>query len=142
MPPPSIVGLLVVDDEPLILDLLKKALPLFGFRVFAAASAAEAAAVYAAHRAEIGLALVDVLLSGEDGLAALARLQAIDPAVRCCFMTGDSGMAVFPRLMAAGAPDVFIKPFEVGALAAALHRLLREESYAGGSGFRAAANLS
>ena len=54
---------------------------------------------------------LDVRMPDQDGPAILHALRQINPAVRCCFMTGDSGDYSQAELLATGALDVLPKPF-------------------------------
>jgi FixJ family two-component response regulator len=47
--------------------------------------------IYGQHRRSSALVLLDVRMPDWDGPQTLAALQKFDPAVRCCFLTGDAG---------------------------------------------------
>ncbi|MBI1913450.1 MAG: response regulator [Planctomycetes bacterium] len=118
--PPRI---LVVDDEPLIRDLLSRYLESQGFRVLVAASGREAVERFRNERA-VGLVLLDVRMPGLDGPATLAALRCLNPQVRCCFMSGDLGSHTTKEIFHTGALALFEKPLHLSELAASLHRLL------------------
>lgn len=119
--PPSI---LVVDDEPLIRDLLSRYLELQGFRVLVAESGREAVQRYLNERG-VGLVLLDVRMPGGlDGPATLAALRYLDPQVRCCFMSGDLGTYTAEEIVRSGALALFQKPLQLSELATSLRRLL------------------
>ena len=61
-------------------------------------------------------------LSGPDTLVAL---QCINPRVRCCFMSGDTGAFSRDALLGMGAADVLMKPFGLLDVSDALRRVLR-----------------
>ena len=102
---------LVVDDEALVLRLLEMALPQHGLAVRQAGGGAEAVAVYRRHRGSIGVVLLDVRMPGLDGPQTLAALRAIDPGVRCVFMSGDTRGYSAEQLLGLGAARVVAKPF-------------------------------
>jgi CheY-like chemotaxis protein len=81
-------GVLVLDDEPSVRRMLQTALGLYGFRVWAAATGAEAVALFATHRGEIDVALLDVLLAGMGGPQTMAALRRLEPGLPCCLMSG------------------------------------------------------
>ena len=56
------------------------------------------------------------------GPATLAALRAIDPTVRCCFVTGDPNLTA--DLLALGAVAVFVKPFRLTELATAVAQIV------------------
>jgi CheY-like chemotaxis protein len=116
-------GVLVVDDEPLLLAVLQNALQDRGFTVWLAGSGLQALGVYQAHRKEIAVVLLDIRMPGLDGPQTLAALRQFNPAVRCCFMTGNMGLYLPEELLALGAVQVFAKPFELPQLAEELWQL-------------------
>jgi EAL domain-containing protein (putative c-di-GMP-specific phosphodiesterase class I) len=78
--------ILVVDDDPLILRSVERILSRAGYEVVTATDVAEA--VRYASKMPIQAALVDYVLSHEDGLQVLARLREIQPACLRILMTG------------------------------------------------------
>src|SRR5689334_22546953 len=88
---PASPGVLVVDDDPMVLRLLLAALPGYGFTVWPASSGPAALEVYRRQREDIAVVLLDVRMPGLDGPQTLAQLQCLNPAVACCFMTGFAG---------------------------------------------------
>ncbi len=98
------LGVLLADDEPAIRNVLALALRAQGFAVRAAAGGHEAVAAYREHRAAIDVVLLDVQMPDLDGPGALAELRRIDPAVRCCLMSGNPGAYTAEMLRAAGRP--------------------------------------
>jgi CheY-like chemotaxis protein len=117
-------GVLVVDDEPVVRDLLELALRYRGFEVWVAAGGAEALRVYQRHRDDIALVLLDVRMPGLDGPQTLDALQQIDPAVRCCFMSGELGGYEASDLLNRGALLLFPKPFRLMEVAGMLRHLV------------------
>jgi CheY-like chemotaxis protein len=99
--PPS-RGILVVDDEPQVRRLLGLALRAQGSTVWSAAGGEEALAVYARRSGEIDLVLLDVRMPLLDGPRTLAVLQRLNPAVRCCFMSGATGQYTAEDLLQRG----------------------------------------
>ena len=63
-------------------------------------------------------------MPGLDGPATLLALRELDPSLPCCFMTGETGGQTPADLLALGARCVFLKPFGLDELAAALWGLL------------------
>ena len=102
---------LVVDDEALIRKLLSRMLNDQGLTALLAASGEEAIDLYRKHGARIALVLLDVQLPGLNGPQTLAALQQLNPDVRCCFMSGDTGAYSIPQLLATGALRFLSKPF-------------------------------
>jgi CheY-like chemotaxis protein len=110
-------GALVVDDDPVVLELLRAVLGRRGFAVWAADSGPAAITLYEREHPRIAVVLLDVQLGAMDGPQTLAALQRTNPAVACYFMTGHSGTYSHADLVALGALDTIDKPFAVDAVA-------------------------
>lgn len=82
------IGVLVVEDEPLILQLVTRYLHAFGVEVFAAQGALEAERLLRDHADRIDAAMIDLNMPLTDGLETRRRLSRVKPALCCCLMTG------------------------------------------------------
>ena len=80
--------LLVVDDEPAVLSMLRETLEAFGYRVLTATDGTEAVPLYTAQRHEIKLVLTDMFMPRMDGPATIRVLRGIDPAVKIIAASG------------------------------------------------------
>jgi DNA-binding NtrC family response regulator len=120
---------LVVDDEPLNIDLLGQELEAAGYRLLAARSGEQALELAATGQPE--LILLDVRMRGIDGYETCARLKAREPtrAIPVIFLTALSDTFDKVRAFRLGAVDYVTKPFETEELLArvAAHVALRRE---------------
>src|SRR5262245_23910599 len=107
---PEMSVVLIVDDEPMIRQLLSLVLELNGFQVLEATSGAEAVRLFADQHHTIAVALLDVRMPGMGGADLMRALHQIDPNVPCCLMSGDMGEYTGSELLEAGAAHVFQKP--------------------------------
>jgi CheY-like chemotaxis protein len=119
-------GVLVVDDDQLVRESLGPPLRRCGFAVWLAASGEEAVAIGRQHGGAIGAVLLDVRMPGLDGPQTLDALRAINPAVRCCFMSGYIEGYSREELLAFGAEGFLLKPFSVAEVTRMVRQLLRE----------------
>jgi CheY-like chemotaxis protein len=71
-------GVLVVEDDAHVRAVLGLALPLCGFSVWLACGQ-EAVTLYTQHRAEVAMALLDVLMPGLEGPGTLTALRGSTP---------------------------------------------------------------
>jgi DNA-binding response OmpR family regulator len=108
---------LVIDDQPEMLDLLDKMLSREGFKVLRARDARSALRVAYEHRPNA--MLVDVTMADVDGFALCERLRDVTD-VPILFMTAEHAPEDVLRGFEAGADDYVVKPFSCSEL---LHRL-------------------
>ena len=106
-------GLLVVDDEESVRDVLNGWMRLHGFAVWLAANGHEALDLYRRHGADIDVVLLDVRMSGLDGPHTLAALRDLDPQVCGCFMSGGLGNYTAEALRDLSPAAIFPKPFQL-----------------------------
>jgi two-component system OmpR family response regulator len=130
VPPGYEARLLVVDDEPTILELLAATLRFAGFEVLTAASGAEALRVAAAARPD--LVLLDVMMPGGDGFDVVRRIRAGGPWVPVIFLTARSDVGDRVTGLTLGGDDYITKPFSLDEVLARIRAVLRR-SAGGGS---------
>jgi CheY-like chemotaxis protein len=119
------IGILILDDQELARALLGKSLQERGFHVWLAENGKQAVEIYRRHRRRIQMVVLDVQLPGQDGPETLRDLQAINPEVMCCFLTGDLGSYSEEQLLRQGARRVFYKPVRLTELSRSLSTLIR-----------------
>ena len=119
-------GILVVDDEPDIRNILQTCLQRDGFRVWTASNGEEALDHCCAHGEEIGVILLDVRMPRLDGPETLDGIREFNPELPVCFMTGDPGDYELKDLLARGARHVFCKPFCLDEVVRVVRRLANE----------------
>jgi CheY-like chemotaxis protein len=120
-------GILVVDDDPMLLALLLTVLSRKGFRVWTAGDGLAAIEEFRRHQSEVALVLLDVCMPGLDGPRTLAELRRLEPTLRACFMSGHTGDHGLEDLLSQGALRLFSKPFGIHDLADELWRLAHED---------------
>ncbi len=114
------LAVLVVDDESAVRRTLAAMVAGLGYAALSAAGGAQAVEACRAGRVEIVAAVLDVRMPGLDGPATLDALRALDPALPCVFVTGDTGPYTADELLARGAAAVLSKPVDLATLGAAL----------------------
>ncbi|KAA1259200.1 Nitrogen regulation protein NR(I) [Rubripirellula obstinata] len=106
-PTPS---LLVVDDDPLILQVMKLCLPDPDYRVYTAENATDGQALFSKHAPDA--VLLDIQMAAQSGLAALHEFRELDPRVPVILMTGHGTAETAISAMSGGAFEYITKPFE------------------------------
>jgi DNA-binding response OmpR family regulator len=122
--------ILVVDDEPHISSLLRRALAAEGYDTVIAETGPEA--VERVGEDDVDLVLLDVGLPGMDGFEVLRRLRAAGSTVPVIILTARSGTRDTVDGLDAGANDYVSKPFVIAELLARVRSRLRESVAATG----------
>jgi two-component system, cell cycle sensor histidine kinase and response regulator CckA len=115
--------ILIVDDEPVVLDTVRDGLTAHGYQVLRASGGEEALQVARAHQGAIALALVDVVMPGMSGPDVAQRLHEARPDLKVLFMSGFSAEVVVVHGLSAGDP-LLVKPFSLDSLARKVHEIL------------------
>jgi CheY-like chemotaxis protein len=116
---------LVVEDEPAVRALASRTLSSLGYRVFEAATGAEALGIARRHSGEIAVLVSDVVMPGMNGPAVAEGVAADCPDVRVVFMSGYADEAAAPDGRLAGAV-LITKPFDPDLLGRTVRSVLDE----------------
>ncbi|PYP59659.1 MAG: hypothetical protein DMD40_02700 [Gemmatimonadetes bacterium] len=108
---------LVVEDEPAVLTLSRRALEAQGYVVLAASDPAAALRVVERHGGMIHLLLTDVVMPGLSGRELADRLTAQRPGIRVLYMSGYPGDAVVQHGTLPSGSAFLQKPFSPDGLA-------------------------
>jgi len=100
---------LVVDDEPDVLDLCKRILTTQGYNVISASNGYEAIKI--ATDADFDLLLTDIRMPGITGLEIAQTLKKSDPNMICVTMTGHASMDSAIKALSLGIDEFILKPF-------------------------------
>jgi two-component system OmpR family response regulator len=114
---------LVVDDEPNIVDVISMALRYQGFDVAEAGTGAEALSQVRAFRPH--LIILDVMLPDMEGFDVAERLGAQRTGVPIIFLTARDSTEDKVRGLTTGGDDYVTKPFSLEELVARIRTILR-----------------
>jgi len=118
--------ILVVEDDPGVLEATGAMLRQLGYTVLAANSGTEALDHFEAHRQKIDLVLSDMVMPDMDGEELFQRLQAIDPSLKMIVMSGYPLGNRGADLLAGGVVDWLQKPVSFGQLSQAVAQALSD----------------
>ncbi len=121
----SVPTILVVDDEPSILELLGRFAAKRGFDVVTCDGGQRAIEHLQHHRANV--ALVDLRMPGVDGIEVLRAIREADPECRVVLMSGHGTIDSAVEAITLGAIDYLIKPFDHAKLDRIL-KFVREDA--------------
>jgi CheY-like chemotaxis protein len=109
-----VTQVLVVDDEPDIIQVVSRILARAGHEVLAAADGAEAIAHLADHH--VDLMILDLQMPVLDGLSVLELLREQDDAPAVIVLSANADYGDGARARQLGALAIVAKPFEAAAL--------------------------
>ncbi len=121
--------LLVVEDEPNILELLSASLRLAGFEVATATGGLEALAAVQRHRPD--LVVLDVMLPDLDGFDVARRLRSGGTRTPVLFLTAKDATEDKVTGLTIGGDDYVTKPFSLEEVIARIRAVLRRASSGG-----------
>jgi len=116
--------ILLVDDEPMIIDIGQEILALLGYKVLTAASAREALEVYNTNLDQIDLVILDMIMPEMGGGELYDRLKQIHPAIRVLLCSGYSIDGQAREILNRGCKGFIQKPFNVSQLSVKVRETL------------------
>ncbi|HKO92072.1 MAG TPA: ATP-binding protein [Polyangiaceae bacterium] len=123
--PAALVGgketILLVEDEPSVLDLAHRTLQQLGYNVLPCASPDEALRTFGEYQSRIELLVTDVVMPRMNGNELAARVTALSPGVSVLFSSGYGESVVARRGVA---PHFISKPYRPRELATKVRALL------------------
>ena len=118
------IKILIVDDDPLVLELLGISINSFGFEHVAANNGREALEIL--EQQEFTLVITDMMMPEVDGMQLLKHITSNYPQTAVIVVTGYTGTFSYMDVIRAGASDFISKPFNSDELEAKISRILRE----------------
>jgi len=117
--------ILLIDDEPVVRDVLQLLLQRAGYRVFAAVDGGSGIAEFERHRDEISLAISDMMLPDQSGLKVVRQLRDRSPMLPVIAISGMMASGAFDELLELE-PQVecLAKPLSPAVLLGAVKRAL------------------
>ena len=119
--------ILVVDDEPVICEILKTTLESQNFEVFTAQDGIEAIATYVQNKKKIRLVLIDMMMPEMDGATAISTLQQLNPQVQVIAMSGLASTEALAQAAGREIQGFLAKPFTKSDLLNTVSGVLQRE---------------
>ena len=118
--------ILLVDDEPMILDVGRQMLERLGYTVLTASSGIDALEVYRQNGRQCDLVILDMIMPDMSGEEAFEQLHRFDPEVRVLLASGYSIHGQASRILERGCRGFIQKPFNIEALSTKIRQILCE----------------
>ncbi len=117
-------SILVVDDEPIILETASILLEALGYAVSLAAGGEQAIDTYRKKHADIDLVILDMVMPGISGPRTLQMLKEIDPKVKVILSSGYGLQGEVQKVMESGCLAFIQKPYILSDLSRLVHQVL------------------
>jgi len=115
--------ILIVDDEPAVLKVMKIVLEKSGFQVVLAGNGAEALEIFEQMRDQIRILITDMAMPGMNGLDLIRAIRNLNPAVHIVATTGMTTPDQMQAISDAGVSHVLSKPCSSHQLIELIRRL-------------------
>jgi two-component system, cell cycle sensor histidine kinase and response regulator CckA len=102
---------LLVDDDPDLLEIGSEILERSGYRVVSAGSGEEALEIFRKGHIPIDLVLMDLTMPGMDGIRCMRQLMLVDSSVKVILMSGHSELHERRIALSEGARAYLSKPY-------------------------------
>jgi len=119
------VRILVIEDDPQILNFIREALTLAGYEVFGATNGSEGWQQY--NQQPVDLVITDILMPEQEGLETIQQLQGHDHPPLIIAISGGmkkAGINVLSVASKLGAHTTLEKPIELSTLLQAVKELV------------------
>ncbi len=103
--------ILVVDDDPVVREVIVTALEEAGYDITETGSPEDALELFS--KREFHLVITDIVMPGMDGLTLLRRLRLKNPDIPVILLTAYPDMEMTINAIKHGAHDFIIKPFKI-----------------------------
>ncbi len=118
--------ILVIDDDPLILDVVREILELDKYVVETALSGTEGIEKHREKPAD--LVITDLIMPHKDGISVITELKKEFPGVRIIALTGTPKVEKIAAAVQANVNRVIAKPFDQEELLEAVAQLMDDEA--------------
>jgi PAS domain S-box-containing protein len=118
-------GVLLVDDEEILRAVGREMLEELGYTVYLAEDGEQALELFAAHRSEIALVVLDMIMPRLGGKETYLRLRQCEPDIAVLFCSGFHHEGTSAELIVLGANGFLQKPYSRSDLSRAVAEALR-----------------
>lgn len=115
---------LLVDDEPMIIEVGREMLSVLGYKVLTAASGQEALNRYSENKDRIDLLIIDMIMPHMNGGELFDRLKNINPTARVLLCSGYSIDGQAREILDRGCEGFIQKPFNMSQLSLKIREIL------------------
>lgn len=121
---PGTGTLLLIDDEPAVLETTSKLLKGLGYKVHTATSGEEGMKIYEVRQGEIDLVIVDMKMPGKNGLETFQEIKKTNPEVKAILTTGYAVRGDTDAMFRLGLRAYILKPYTLAELSTKISNIL------------------
>ncbi|AYV56237.1 hybrid sensor histidine kinase/response regulator [Leptospira kmetyi] len=118
-------NILIVDDEIMVLDVLKDILELSGCRVFSANNGKHALEIYQDPKNKIDLVISDLGMPDMSGDVLFTKLKNFDPSVKVIITSGHIEREKKEKMLEEGVKNVLDKPYKIEAVQTIVQEIIK-----------------
>jgi CheY-like chemotaxis protein len=116
--------ILLVEDEPMILEMTTLLLKRLGYNILPAATPAEAIRLAEEHVGEIQMLMTDVIMPAMNGRDLARKLSSLHPKIKRLFMSGYTANVIAQHGVLEEGMNFIQKPFSIKELSAKVREVL------------------
>ena len=117
--------ILLVDDEPMVLNVGAAMLEKLGYRVLTADSGEEAVNILKARPGEIDLVILDMIMPGQSGGRTFDIIKSIEPEIKVLLSSGYSLNGDAEEIMKRGCNGFIQKPFSLQSFSRKIREIMQ-----------------
>jgi diguanylate cyclase (GGDEF)-like protein len=126
------MGILVVDDEEIIRDMLEDVLTEYGYKVWTATNGVEALNLFT-KKENIGVVITDIRMPDMDGVEVTRKVRDANSDVSVIAITGYASVESAIAILKEGAYDYITKPFNIDEIKIIVDRAIERQKLLGES---------
>jgi CheY-like chemotaxis protein len=119
--------LLLVDDEPLVIQATEGMLTRLGYTLITAESGRAALDLFEREHEQIDLVILDMIMPGMSGHETFDGLKAIDPDVKVLLSSGYARSGQAEEILNKGGKGFIPKPFDMSVISRRVREVLDEQ---------------
>jgi len=116
--------ILIIDDDPLVMQIARAIIEKIGYHVLEAATGEEAINITASHAGAIDLVILDLILPDIKAMDLFLRLREYRPNMKVLITSGYNQDKIIEEILISGAVGFIQKPYSFKLLESKLKELL------------------
>ena len=116
--------ILVVDDEPIVLQVTSEILTTLGYNVLTARTGQEAVSLFEKHKKQVRLVLLDLIMPGQGCELTYHMLKECQPQIKVLLSSGYSVDSEISNMLEKGCASFIQKPYSIAGLSCKIREII------------------